>query len=574
MHIDNELNALASILLAKAVKDLYPEAKLGESVLDNNGFNYSFAINKPISIKELPKILKQMYKNIDRNYVLSYETIDYKNAAKLFADEKFKLEAIKDQKNIHIIKFGNDFIDLCKKTKFSKLSAIKAIALNNVSGIYWKHNVKNQQLSSISGVAFEKQTDLGAFQKLISERKERDHRKLGSELELFTFDLMAGQGLPIWLPKGTAIKYEIDAYIHNLLQRYNYKFVSSPLLGSKALYETSGHWSHYRENMFPSLDVDGDIQVLRPMTCPHHLLVYQQKPRSYRELPYKVAEHAILHRYESSGSLTGLERVRSMQLIDTHVICTPKQIKSVVERCYQIINEASNTFGVKIHSVDLALHDKNNENKFFKNEKMWIDAEESLRKVLNELKINFKEEIGEAAFYGPKIDLQVQTALGRVITAYTIQLDFLLPERFKLEYKDEQGKIQRPVLIHASVIGTLERFLSILLEQNKGVFPLWLSPVQVAVIPVNPLKHGIYCEKITLALQQELIRVEFDNSDERLSKRIRDAQIQKIPYQLIIGDNEVKNDSVSYRRYGEQTSKEVSFNEFINILKQQIKKHQ
>lgn len=573
MNVDRNLNALASVLLAKAIKDLYPNVTLGESIVDENGFSYSFAINVPISIKELPKILKQMRKNIDRNYSISYESINQETTHKLFANEKYKLQIIKSLDVVPVVKFGDEFVDICPKNEFNKLSKIKAIELLNVSGVYWKADAKNEQLSSISGVAFENESELKEFQKNLTERKERDHRRLGNELQLFTFDLMAGQGLPIWLPKGTAIKYEIDAYIHNLLQRNGYMFVNSPVLGSKALYETSGHWTHYRENMFPALNVDGDIHVLRPMTCPHHLLIYQQKPRSYRELPFRIAEHAILHRYESSGSLTGLERVRSMQLIDTHIICTPAQIKSVVERCYKIINEASNNFGVKIYSVDLALHDKNNYEKFFQNEAMWINAEESLRKVLNELKINFKEAAGEAAFYGPKIDLQVETALGRIITAYTIQLDFLLPERFDLQYKDEKGQIQRPVLIHASVIGTLERFLSILLEQNKGVFPLWLAPIQVAIIPVNPLEHGIYCEKITHELEQNLIRVEFDNSDERLSKRIRDAQIQKIPYQVIIGNYEIKNDSISYRKYGEQNSTEIPFKEFIKLLREQIHQH-
>lgn len=573
MEINQSLNALASIVLAKAMKDLYPQIILGESNVDENGFSYSFASDTPISIKDLPKILKQMRKNIDRNYLVKYALIDATAATKLFSKEKYKLAIIASLPQVSVVKFGEDFVDICPQMDIVKLATIKAIKLFNVSGVYWKNNAKNEQLSSITGVAFTNESDLNSFEQSLQERKERDHRKLGSELQLFTFDLMAGQGLPIWLPKGAAIKYEIDAYIHNLLQRNGYMFVNSPILGSKALYETSGHWTHYRENMFPALDVDGDIHVLRPMTCPHHLLVYQQKPRSYRELPFRIAEHAILHRYESSGSLTGLERVRSMQLIDTHIICKPDQIKSVVERCYKIINEASNNFGVKIYSVDLALHDQNNHEKFFKNESMWTDAEANLRKVLNELNIKYKEAVGEAAFYGPKIDLQVETALGRIITAYTIQLDFLLPERFNLQYKDEKGLMQRPVLIHASVIGTLERFVSILLEQNKGVFPLWLAPVQVVIIPINPLEHGIYCEKITHELEQNLIRVEFDNSDDRLAKRIRDAQIQKIPYQVIIGDNEIKNNSVSYRKYGEQNSTEVSFTAFVKLLQTQIVSH-
>lgn len=578
MKVNKDLNKLCGLLLAKAIKDLYPDAVLGDiqvgdEIANEAGFNYSFNCSERVNAQSFNKIIKQMKKNIDHAYEIKYVSVPKSEALEIFKDNKFKTELIQDDSKdlIDLVYFGNDYVDICEQLSIIKLSAIKIIQLSNVGGVYWKHNAKNEQLQSITGVAFENDDEAKSYNADVQDRIERDHRNINNNLELFAFDELAGQGLPFWLPKGANIKWEIDKYIHELLMRNRYMYVQTPVLGAKALYETSGHWSHYRANMFSPLQIDEDIEVLRPMTCPHHMLVYKMKPRSYRELPFSVFEDAILHRYESSGSLTGLERVRQMRLIDTHVICTNDQIKDVVARCYKIINEASNTFGIKIHSVDLSLHDKNDKEKFFEGEDLWKTAEDGLRNVLHSLNIEYHEAIGEAAFYGPKLDIQVKTALGRIITAYTIQLDFLLPQRFELEYKDANGQIVRPVLVHASVIGTIERFVSILLEQNKGVFPLWLSPVQISIITVDSNSHHEYANNLYSKLLSENIRVEYNQSDDRLSKKIRDAQIQKIPYQLVIGDNEIKENKVSYRKYGSQESVVVDLNEFINLINNEIK---
>ena len=342
-------------------------------------------------------------------------------------------------------------------------------------------------------------------------------------------------------------------------------FVSTPILGSVNLYKTSGHWFHYRENMYNPLKIDNDQMVLRPMTCPHHMLVYKSKPRSYRDLPFPLAEKAILHRYEASGSLIGLERVRCMQLIDTHNIVRPDQIVSEIRHLYNIIMEVLHIFKIKIHRIDLSLHDPKNKQKYFDNPNLWKKAEKELERCMSNMHMKYVKKIGEAAFYGPKIDLQMQTALGHIITMSTIQLDFLLPERFNLEFIDHNGKKQRPILIHGGIIGTLERFMSILLESTKGVFPLWLAPIQVEIIPISN-NHLTYCQRIKQQMLDAKIRAHIDNSDERLAKKIRNAQIKKIPYQIIIGDDEVKSNILSYRQYGKKEVNKININAFINLI--------
>lgn len=567
MKINSSLQTFGSILLAKAVSDLFPDAKLANNKIDDFGFDYLFELSKPLSINDLPKIKKQMQKIIDSAPTINYLLLDKEQAKNHFINNQYKAHLIDEIKGqISLIKIGDKYFDICSALGFSKFSIIKQIELDNVSGMYWLNNANNKQLTAIHGTVFESKEVRDEFVKFCIETRSRDHRLIGSQLEIFTFDPLAGQGLPIWLPNGATIMYEINCFIHELLVANDYLFVNSPVLGTKQLYETSGHWEHYRENMFPQIRVEQEEYVLRPMTCPHHLVIYKQRPRSYKELPYKVAEHAILHRYETSGSLTGLERVRNMQLIDTHIICTLPQIKEVVKKCYEIIEKASSTFNINIHSVVLALHDAKDTEKFFKDEKKWLFAEEMLEKIVRDLGIKYERAVGDAAFYGPKIDIQVKNALNKIITAYTIQLDFLLPERFKLEYIDETGHIQRPVLIHASVIGTLERFIAIYLEQTRGVFPLWLAPTGVAIIPVNNETHLKYCQQIATKLKQKGIRVKINDLDDRLAKKIRDAQVKKIPYQVIIGDNEVKNGTISYRKYGEQDSKTLKTNNFIKLL--------
>lgn len=574
MKINENLNRLASILLAKSIIDLYPNVIIGESTITEDGFRYSFKLptDVKISIKDFNKIKKQMQKNIDRNYEISYESLSYEQASKLFASNPYKLALLaKDQEN-GIIHLGNDFVDLSANLQITKLSSIKFIELSNVSGCHFKGENSNEQLIAIDGFAFDNAKDLETFKAELQDRAERDHRKIGASLELFCFSDKIGQGLPIWLDNGTNIKFEIENYCKELMQKNEYHFVQTPVLGTTELYKISGHWDHYRENMFTPFKVENEEFVLKPMNCPHHIIVYKQKPHSYQELPYRIAEFGIQHRYESSGSLTGLERVRQMQLVDTHTVLMHEQIRDEIKKVYSMILEAHKTLGTSIYSLELSLHDPKDKAKFFDNDKMWANAEKQLREALKSLKVPFKEVIGEAAFYGPKIDMQMKTALGHIVTISTIQLDFLLPERFNLEYIDSEGKKARPVFIHAGIIGTFERYLAILLEQTKGILPFWLSPNQVIFLPVLPEKHGKFAKKLQLKLLNMGIRARIDNSNERLSKKIREAQIKKIPYQVIIGDEEMNSKNISYREYGKEESIKLPFSAFARLLKGRINK--
>lgn len=570
----DRLNILTSEIVAKSIKDIYSNTKLGERSLTENGFRYSFKLSGGVklSTNDFNKIKKFIKKNIDSNLTIKYETITKKQALELFANNIYKQYEINNTKNtkISIIKLGNDFVDICDDLGLNKFPKAEFIDLINVSGQYFNNDSSNEQLIAIEGWARNNKKDYDEYKAFLVEKNERDHRKIGANLELFCFDERIGQGLPIWLENGTNIKFQIEDYCRKLLQKNEYKFVQTPILGTTELYKISGHWDHYRENMFTELKVDNEEFVLKPMNCPHHIVTYQQKPHSYRELPFRIAEFGIQHRYEASGALNGLERVRQMQLVDTHTILMPSQINQEIKKIYNIINEAHKTLGTSIYSVELSLRDAKNKEKFFDDDKMWNSAEDQLRKALNALKVPYKEVVGEAAFYGPKIDMQIKTILGHIITVSTIQLDFLLPNRFKLEYIDKNGKKATPVFIHAGIIGTFERYLSILLEQTKGILPLWLSPIQVMLIPINEEYEDI-AHDMQLALLNEDIRAKVNYANERLSKKIRDAQIKKIPYQVVIGKKEAANNSVTYRQYGKTNEVCISLKEFIKLLKKQIK---
>ena len=574
LNLINNLNILASELVAKSIIDMYPNSKLGEKCLTENGFRYSFKLsnNSKLSANDFNKIKKFIQKNIDRNLKIKFEKISKKKALELFSNNKYKRYEINNSENnnISIIKIGDYFIDICDNLELTKFPSAKFIELVNISGQYFNNNAMNEQLVAIEGWARSNKKEFDEYKTYLIEKNERDHRKIGTNLELFCFDERIGQGLPIWLENGTNIKFQIEDYCRNLLQKNEYKFVQTPVLGTTQLYKISGHWDHYRENMFSEIKVDNEEFVLKPMNCPHHIVTYQQKPHSYRELPFRIAEFGIQHRYEASGALTGLERVRQMQLVDTHTILIESQINQEIKKIYNIINEAHKTLGTSIYSVELSLRDPKNKEKFFDDDKMWNSAEDQLRKALKTLKVPYKEVIGEAAFYGPKIDMQIKTILGHIITISTIQLDFLLPNRFKLEYIDKNGKKETPVFIHAGIIGTFERYLSILLEQTKGILPLWLAPIQVMLIPVNENYNKI-THDIKLKLLEENIRVKIDYTDERLSKKIRDAQIKKIPYQVVIGQKEIDSNSITYRQYGKSNEINISLKSFIKLLKKQIK---
>ena len=564
-----KINYVASLILAYVLHEKF-EATIAQCEITNEEFYCDFETNTPISSKDFLRIEKEM-KKVIANPLEITESFLFKDIALLLTKNEFFRENVSDLENdkASIVSINNkNFIVKIHELETSYKN-VKEFKISNIGGVYWKSNSNNKQLTRIYGYAFDDKDELLKYEEILNDRKDRDHRKIGSEMELFTFNLLSGQGLPIWLPKGMAIKHEIETYVYNALSKKEYQFVQTPILGSIDLYKTSGHWDHYRENMFSPITIDNEILVLRPMTCPHHLLVYKNKPRSYKELPFRMAENAFLYRYEASGALTGLERVRAMQLVDTHTVLEQSQIVNEILRVFKIINEILRGLGISIDHIDLSLHDPKNKEKFFDNSKMWHDSEQQLKFVMNKIGYEYNEMVGEAAFYGPKIDMQVKTALGHVITVSTIQLDFLLPERFDLKYIDETGQLKTPVILHCGIIGTFERFLSILLEQTKGILPLWLAPIQIVIIPVIEI-HYDFANKLKERFINSNFRVLLDNSSERVGKKIRQAQIAKIPYQLVIGDEEINNETVSYRPYGSNDVIQTTIEKFIEMINEKI----
>lgn len=574
MNFNKTLNHSAAHVLAAALSKMYPEVKLTIGPAIDEGFYYDFLLeeNINISINDLPKIEKQMKKIISSAEPFEQFDLSKEEALNKYKNNKFKTEII-NELNLQKYSFykSGEFIDLCSGPHVSNVNKIKYFKLLNVAGSYWRGDSNNESLTRIYGIAFETEQELNDYLNLLEERKQRDHRKLGKDLKLFTFTNLTGQGLPIWLPNGTIIKKELEKYINKLQNKYEFSPVITPVLGSVDLYKTSGHWDHYKENMFPSMKIDNEELVLRPMTCPHHIMVYKNDLHSYRQLPIRLCEHSNLHRYESSGGLSGLERVRDMILEDTHIFCTQEQIKSEVKRCYEMIVEAQKKLGFQIYRVDLSLNDESNKEKYHGNAEMWSRAQTQLEEALNENGIEFQRMVGEAAFYGPKIDFQVKTILGRIITISTIQLDFLLPEKFELTYKSENGDFKRPVMIHLGLIGTYERFLAIIIEQTKGVLPFWLAPVQLTIIPVNEELHLDYCLNLKNELINNGLRVYLDDRNERLSKKIRESQVMKIPYQIVVGDEEIKNNNkITYREYGKEEVITISKMDFFKLINSKL----
>ena len=573
MKFNKELNHSASHVMAMAVLKLWPDTKLGFGPPTSEGFYYDFRFSKPLVESDLIKIEKQMHKIVANNYQMRKMNKSFKYDTK---GQPYKKELIeeftKDKKEItyySIYDPANDkdlFIDLCAGGHIDKIKTIKHFKVLSLAGSYWRGNSDNDQLTRIYATAWETKEDLEEYLNLLQERKERDHRKLGKEMDLFMFDLLSGQGFPIWLEDGMKIRNRIMKEILNLDSKYGFCEVSTPIVGEQKLYETSGHWQHYKDDMFKPIDCDNENLILRPMTCPHHVLIYRSKRRSYRELPIRFSEQSPLFRYEKSGALTGMERVRAMLLTEGHLFVRKDQIVQEFKHCYNMINEALNLFNIKIDYVSLSLRDPENKEKFFDDDKMWNQAENDLRKVLKELNVVYDEKIGEAAFYGPKIDIQIKTVLGHEITMSTLQLDFLLPKKFELEYINSNNEIETPIMIHRGLIGTYERFLAILLEQTKGNLPFWLAPKQIAIIPVLNDKHLDFAEKIYNDLKLNNFYVEIDDRNERLSKKIRDAQTSKVKIQIVIGDEEVESKTLSLRFYGEQQVINIKANKLIDYL--------
>ncbi|ARV99765.1 MULTISPECIES: threonine--tRNA ligase [Bacillus] len=566
----------AAHLLAQAIKRIYKDVKFGVGPVIENGFYYDVEMDEAITPEDLPKIEKEMKKIVNANLPIVRKEVSREEAKARFAEigDDLKLElldAIPEGETVSIYEQG-EFFDLCRGVHVPSTGKIKEFKLLSLAGAYWRGDSKNQMLQRVYGTAFFKKADLEEHLRMLEEAKERDHRKLGKELKLFANSQKVGQGLPLWLPKGATIRRVIERYIVDKEISLGYEHVYTPVLGSKELYETSGHWDHYQEGMFPPMEMDNETLVLRPMNCPHHMMIYKQDIHSYRELPIRIAELGTMHRYEMSGALSGLQRVRGMTLNDAHIFVRPDQIKDEFIRTVRLIQDVYEDFGLSDYTFRLSYRDPEDTEKYFDDDEMWNKAQSMLKEAMDEIGHDYYEAEGEAAFYGPKLDVQVKTAIGKEETLSTVQLDFLLPERFDLTYIGEDGKQHRPVVIHRGVVSTMERFVAFLIEEHKGALPTWLAPVQFQVIPVSPAVHLDYAKKVQERLQREGLRVEVDSRDEKIGYKIREAQMQKIPYMLVVGDQEAENGAVNVRKYGEQNSETISLDEFVKKAVAEAKK--
>ena len=571
----NKLNHSCAHLLAQAVKHLYPEAKFWVGPVIEDGFYYDIDLgDKTLTEEDLQKIEKEMKKCSKADKRIYREEISKKEALERFKDDPYKIDLINrmDEDNTVISCYTQgDFTDLCRGPHVESTKKIKYFKLLKHSGAYWKGDSNNKMLQRIYGVCFETEEDLNNCLQELEERKQRDHRKIGKEQEIFMNHELVGAGMPLWLPNGAIIRKQLENYIYEKEMKMGYKHVYTPCVGTVDLYKTSGHWDHYKENMFPTMKVDEEEFVLRPMNCPHHMLVYKNKLHSYKELPIRIGEFATDFRYEASGAVKGLERVRCMCQNDAHLFVTPEQIGEEFKKVVSLILDVYKDFGIKDYKFRLSLRDPEDKDKYFDDDEMWNNAENKLREVLNELGVDYFEAVGEAAFYGPKLDVEVKPAVGPEVTLSTCQLDFLLPRRFDLSYIDSKGEKKIPVVLHRAIFGTFDRFTAFLIEETKGSFPTWLAPVQVTVIPVNNNYHLEYAKKVYDALKEKNVRVELDDREEKLSYKMRNAQTKKIPIILVLGDKEKDGNLVSYRRHGADKTYSVDKDMFISLLLNEIK---
>ncbi|MEK8126979.1 threonine--tRNA ligase [Paenibacillus filicis] len=542
-------------LMAQAIKRIYGEktVKLGIGPVIEDGFYYDIDLESSITPEDLVKIEKEMERIVQENLPIRRRVVSREEAISIFTEleDPLKLELIRDlpEDSVLTIYDQGEFFDLCRGPHLPSTGRIKAFKLLSVAGAYWRGDSKNKMLQRIYGTAFPKKAELDEHLHLLEEAKKRDHRKLGKELKVFGFSSEVGQGLPLWLPNGAKIRRTMERYIVDLEERLGYQHVYTPVLANVELYKTSGHWEHYQEDMFPKMIMDNEELVLRPMNCPHHMMVYKSDMRSYRDLPVRIAELGTMHRYEMSGALTGLHRVRAMTLNDAHIFCRPDQIKEEFARVVNLIRHVYDDFGIKDYRFRLSYRDPKDTEKYFQNDEMWEMSQRMLREVVEELGLPFFEAEGEAAFYGPKLDVQIKTALKKEETLSTAQLDFLLPERFQLEYVGNDGQKHRPVVIHRGIISTMERMTAFLLENFAGALPTWLSPVQAKILPVSG-NFETYARELQEKLQAAGIRVEADLRNEKLGYKIREAQLEKIPYMLVVGENEVQSQGASVRKRG------------------------
>ncbi len=565
-------------LMAHAIKRLYGNVKFGVGPVIEGGFYYDFDIDQNTSSDDFEQIEKTMKQIVNENMKIERKVVSRDEAKELFSNDEYKLElidAIPEDENVTLYSQG-DFTDLCRGVHVPSTAKIKEFKLLSTAGAYWRGDSNNKMLQRIYGTAFFDKKELKAHLQMLEERKERDHRKIGKELELFTNSQLVGAGLPLWLPNGATIRREIERYIVDKEVSMGYDHVYTPVLANVDLYKTSGHWDHYQEDMFPPMQLDEtESMVLRPMNCPHHMMIYANKPHSYRELPIRIAELGTMHRYEASGAVSGLQRVRGMTLNDSHIFVRPDQIKEEFKRVVNMIIDVYKDFGFEDYSFRLSYRDPEDKEKYFDDDDMWNKAENMLKEAADELGLSYEEAIGEAAFYGPKLDVQVKTVMGKEETLSTAQLDFLLPERFDLTYIGQDGEHHRPVVIHRGVVSTMERFVAFLTEETKGAFPTWLAPKQVQIIPVNVDLHYDYARQLQDELKSQGVRVSIDDRNEKMGYKIREAQMQKIPYQIVVGDKEVENNQVNVRQYGSQDQETVEKDEFIwNLVDEiRLKKH-
>ena len=568
------LRHTASHIMAQAIKRLFPQAKLAIGPAIENGFYYDIDVEPKLVEADLEKIEAEMKKIIKENLKIESFKLPRQEALKLMEErnEPYKVELINDlpeDEEISFFKQG-EFVDLCTGPHMLYTKAVKVFKLMNITGAYWRGDEKNKMLQRIYATAFDNKEGLEKYLEELEEAKRRDHRKIGKDLELFMTHELVGSGLPMYLPNGATIRRILERYIVDKEVAMGYKHVYTPSLANVALYKTSGHWDHYKDDMFPAMDMGAEQMVLRPMNCPHHMLIYKNKLRSYRDLPIRIGELAHDFRYEDSGSVCGLERVREMCQNDAHLFVRPDQIKEEVGKVINLILAVYEDFGFKDYEFRLSLRDKDDKEKYFDDDEMWDKAESQLREILKEFNIKFYEAKGEAAFYGPKLDVQLKSAIGHDVTVSTCQLDFLLPERFELEYIGEDGKPHRPVVIHRAILGTMDRFMCFLIEETKGAFPLWLAPVQVKLLTIAD-RHIEYAQKLLEELEQKGIRVELDNREEKIGYKIREAQLQKIPYMLIIGDKEVEENKVSIRSRDKGDLGSIEKEKFIEKIEEEIK---
>ncbi len=562
-------------LLAQALKRVYgaDKVKLGIGPVIEDGFYYDIDMEQSITPEDLPAIEKEMEKIVKENLPIVRREVSREEALRIFGEiqDPLKLELIRDlPEGVSITIYDQgEFFDLCRGPHLPSTGRIKSFKLLSVAGAYWRGDSKNKMLQRIYGTAFAKKAELDEHLHFLEEAKKRDHRKLGRELKMFSFSREVGQGLPLWLPYGAKLRRTLERYIVDLEEKLGYTHVYTPVLANVELYKISGHWEHYQEDMFPKMELDNEELVLRPMNCPHHMMVYKSDMRSYRDLPIRIAELGTMHRYEMSGALTGLHRVRAMTLNDAHIFCRPDQIKEEFTRVVNLIRQVYEDFGIKEYRFRLSYRDPKDTEKYWPDDEMWETSQRMLREVVEELGLPFFEAEGEAAFYGPKLDVQIKTALGKEETLSTAQLDVLLPERFQLEYVGDDGKKHRPVVIHRGIISTMERMTAFLLENFAGALPLWLCPVQAKLIPVNPV-YEPYVKQVEEKLQLAGVRVEADLRNEKLGYKIREAQLEKIPYMLVIGEQESASGTVSVRRRGEGDLGAQSVEDFIARITEEI----